>query len=69
MRLAFPNLGIENRIPSYDNLEKMEKEEADDGPKWDNKGFCVGFCVGLGNVWRFPYLCQSHGGGEPPLKL
>ncbi|XP_075880043.1 sodium-dependent neutral amino acid transporter B(0)AT2 [Nelusetta ayraudi] len=39
----------------------------EDRPAWDSKIQYVlaqvGFSVGLGNVWRFPYLCHQNGGG------
>ena len=47
--------------------EAMNDEDVQEGETWGNKAQYVlatlGFSVGFGNVWRFPYLCQKNGGG------
>ncbi|XP_020802214.1 sodium- and chloride-dependent GABA transporter ine isoform X4 [Drosophila serrata] len=61
-----PPLGIDDD----DSYLDMSDEAANLKPRqqhWANKMqfvlACIGYSVGLGNVWRFPYMCYKSGGG------
>lgn len=52
-----------------------DKNGLNDRGQWANKAefllAVAGQIIGLGNVWRFPYLCYKNGGGKTcsPLSL
>lgn len=59
---------LPNGTNQANDLLTPSEEKMEERGQWSNKMEFIlsvaGSIIGLGNMWRFPYLCYKNGGGE-----
>ena len=58
------NIKILDKSKNKDTEGNEVKERKQWGNKWEFLLSCIGYAVGLGNLWRFPWMAKKNGGGK-----